>query len=386
MVSSKITERAFLIDSLGLGNLGTVAVYVVKGAKKTAVIDCGYASSYENVLRGLSELGIEPSAVDYLIPTHVHLDHAGGAGHLLAHMPRAKVIAHERAVPHLVDPKRLVESATSVFGEDLIQRFGRPLAIDEERVSAVGEESHLDLGGGCSLTTIHAPGHAPHQISILFEEERLLFSADAVGILFPTFPLLIPTTPPPSLDPSLLGKTLERLGQTDPKVLLVPHYGVRRDVKSVLDTTREQTDVWISEVTKLEGMGMSVEQIVDALKREMMMTVKKNEGEIGMGEGGGRGAASHELVQQDFKPYVDIQIRISVLGIIHYLGKKRKKEKEEAAAVSFEGRSGIAKNQGTAVPGGRGVREKGRQDEGDMTTERRFTAFSMGALPSRRDP
>src|ERR1039458_1217608 len=108
MVTSRITSKAFMIDTLGLGNPNAVAVYVVKGARKTAVIDCGYASSYGNVMHGLRELGIEPSRVDYLIPTHMHLDHAGATGQLLRHMLRARVIAHEKAVPHLIAPTKLM--------------------------------------------------------------------------------------------------------------------------------------------------------------------------------------------------------------------------------------------------------------------------------------
>ena len=175
MAYSRITRKAFMIDTVGLGNPSTVAVYVVKGARKIALIDCGYASSYGNVLQGLRKLGIEPSSVDYIVPTHVHLDHAGAAGHLLRYMSRAKVIAHERAVPHLVDPAKVFESAKSVFGEKLIAMYGKPLPIGKDRITAVGEESHIDLGGA-TLTTLHAPGHAPHQISVLFEEEmtRLL--------------------------------------------------------------------------------------------------------------------------------------------------------------------------------------------------------------------
>ena len=215
MASSKIANRAFMIDTVGLGNPSTVAVYVVKGGRKTAVIDCGYASSYGNVMQGLRQLGIEPSRVDYLIPTHVHLDHAGATGHLLRHMPRAKVVAHERAAPHLIDPTRLVESATGLFGEKLVQMYGRPLPVDKGRIVAVGEESHIDLGGA-SLTTLYAPGHASHQICVIFEEEHLLFSADAVGMVFPSFPTLLPTTPPPSFDPVKLVHTLEMMRQTDP--------------------------------------------------------------------------------------------------------------------------------------------------------------------------
>ena len=127
---------------------------------------------------------MNPSDIDYVIPTHVHLDHAGAAGFLLDRMPRAKVIAQERGVPHLVDPTRLVQSATSVFGEEMIRMYGAPKGIQAERITAVGEEMHLDLGG-LSLTIVHAPGHAPHQISVYVEEEKVLLSADAVGIVYP---------------------------------------------------------------------------------------------------------------------------------------------------------------------------------------------------------
>jgi len=298
MVTSRISNRAFLIDTVGVGNPNTVAVYVVKGSRRTAVIDCGYASSYGNVMQGLRELGIEPSRVDYLIPTHVHLDHAGAAGHLLRYMPRAKVIAHEKAVPHLVDPTKLVESATSVFGEKLIQMYGKPLPVDKNKTTAVGEESHVDLGGA-TLTTLHAPGHAPHQISVLYEEEHLLFSADAVGMVFPSFPTLLPTTPPPSFDPVKLVRTLEMLRQTDPKMLLVPHYGVRKDVNLVLDRTKEKTEEWVNDVSKFNGMHLSPEQIVEELRRKIMS-------ETGIPASG-------------FPGYVTVPMRASVLGILGYL-------------------------------------------------------------------
>jgi glyoxylase-like metal-dependent hydrolase (beta-lactamase superfamily II) len=300
MVSSKITGRAYIIDTVGMGDASTVAVYVVKGGRRTAVIDCGFASTYGNVMQGLRQLGVEPSRVDYLIPTHLHLDHAGATGHLLRYMPRARVIAHERAVPHLVDPTKLVESATSIFGEKLVQMYGKPLPIDKNKITAVGEESHIDLGGA-TLTTLHAPGHAPHQIAVLFEEERLLFSADAVGMVFPAFPTLVPTTPPPSLDPLKLAQTLEMLRQTDPKMLLVPHYGVRKDVDIVLDRTKEKTEEWVREVAKLNDRHLTPEQIVDELRRKITE-------ETG-------------IPSTAFPGFVVVMMRASVLGIISYLNR-----------------------------------------------------------------
>ncbi|MDG6914528.1 MAG: MBL fold metallo-hydrolase [Nitrososphaerota archaeon] len=298
MVSTRITRRAFMIDTLGFGNSGAVAVYVVKGGRKTAVIDCGYASSFGNVMQGLRELRVEPSKVDYLITTHVHLDHGGATGHLLKYMPRAKVVAHERAAPHLADPRKVIEGWTSLVGEKQMQMYGAPLPVDKERIEAVGEEAHIDLGGA-TLRTLYAPGHAPHQVAVLFEEEHLLFPADAVGMVFPAFPTLLPTTPPPSFDPPTLIRSLELLRQTDPKMLLVPHFGVRKDVGLIIDRTREKTEEWVELVRRLDYSHMSPEQVVEEVRRSIIS-------ETGIPIG-------------SFPGYVNVMIRLSVLGILAYL-------------------------------------------------------------------
>jgi glyoxylase-like metal-dependent hydrolase (beta-lactamase superfamily II) len=299
--TSKIAKGTFIIDTIGAGNPMTVAVFVVKGARKTALIDCGFASSHGNVMQGLRQIGVDPSRVDYLIPTHVHLDHAGATGHLLQHMPRAKVVAHERAAPHLADPAKLVASATDMFGERLVKLYGEPLAVDKGRIEVVGDEAHLDLGGA-TLTTLYAPGHAPHQVSVIHQEEHLLFSADAVGMVFPSFPTLLPTTPPPSLDPVKLVATLEKLRQTDPKLLLVPHYGVRKDTDLIFDRTREKVEGWVKTVKSLKNKNLNPDQIVDEVRKEIME-------ETGMRP-------------VDFPSFVNVMIRLSVLGILAYLEKE----------------------------------------------------------------
>jgi glyoxylase-like metal-dependent hydrolase (beta-lactamase superfamily II) len=288
-----------MIDTMALGQPNTVAVYVLKGAK-TALIDCGYASSYETVLAGLASVGVSPSDVDYIIPTHVHLDHGGAAGHLLKRMPRATVLAQEKGVPHLIDPTRLVQSATKLFGQEAIDTYGTPIGIDAERIVAIGEEMHLDLGG-VSLTAVHSPGHAPHQISVFVEEEKLLLTADAVGIVYPSVRTLIPTTPPPSFNPAELGETTEKLGQMGSKVLLVPHYGIRNDVQDVLETTKRKTDAWVRRVKEMQKASFTFERMVESLKGELLI-------ETG-------------IQDKDLPRYADISIGVSVRGILHYLEK-----------------------------------------------------------------
>jgi glyoxylase-like metal-dependent hydrolase (beta-lactamase superfamily II) len=298
MYATKVSDRVYLLDTFALGQQGTVGAYLVKGPKP-ALVDCGYATSYQNVLAGLAEVGIMPSEVRYLIPTHVHLDHAGAAGRLLREMPRAEVLSHEKGVPHLVDPTRLIESATKVFGEELMKLYGNPEPIPEGRVTPVGAEGNLDLGEGMTASMIHTPGHAPHQISVLINGSKDLLTADAVGIVYPGMKSLIPTTPPPSFRPDQLLASVETLRQMSPKELLVPHYGVRRDAEWVFGKTSEMVASWVDSVKEMVKEGMDLDGIS-----------KRMETEVVREEGG-----------EDIPIYAKVSVRTSVMGIIHYLEK-----------------------------------------------------------------
>jgi glyoxylase-like metal-dependent hydrolase (beta-lactamase superfamily II) len=288
----------YLLDTYALGAPGTVGVYLIKGPKPT-LVDCGYASSYQTVLSGLTEVGVLPSEIKYMIPTHVHLDHAGAAGRLLKEMPNAEVVAHEKSVKHLVDPAKLIESATKVFGEVVMKMYGAPEPISAERITAVGEEAHLDLGGGLTATLMHTPGHAPHQVSMMLDDTKALLTADAVGIVYPDLKTLIPTTPPPSFNPDELVASVGALEQTTPKELLVPHYGTRKDVGWVFRTTSEKVPRWVERVRQLKNEGKSLDEASEVMEAE----IRKD---AGVGE---------------LTIYAKVSIRTSVMGILHYLEK-----------------------------------------------------------------
>lgn len=296
MLATKVGERVYLLDTMALGQPGTVGVFLIKGAR-VALVDCGYASSYETVLDGMREVGVAPSDVRYLIPTHVHLDHAGAAGRLLKAMPNAEVITHERGAPHLVEPQRLIESSTRVFGREIMELYGLPEPIPASRVTRFGEEMRLDLGGGTSATLMHTPGHAPHQLSVMLDNPRILLTADAVGITYPGMRTMIPTTPPPSFDPNLLVSTVGELVQTDPRSLLVPHFGSRNDVDFVFEDTTAKVKEWVRAV---EGM-RNEKKGLDEITEEMVARV-----------------AAAERVEA-LPIYAQISVRTSVMGILHYL-------------------------------------------------------------------
>jgi glyoxylase-like metal-dependent hydrolase (beta-lactamase superfamily II) len=298
LYSTKISDRVYLLDTYAIGQPSTVSAFLIKGPKPT-LVDCGYSSSYENVLSGLAEVGVMPSDIRYVVPTHVHLDHAGAAGRLLREMPNAEVIAHERGVPHLIDPTRLIESSTKVFGKAIMDLYGMPEPIPAERITEVGKEASLDLGGGLTATLMYAPGHAPHQISMMLDKSKALLTADAVGIVYPGMKALIPTTPPPSFDPKQLVATVGSLRQTTPSELLVPHFGVRKDVEWVFDQTAQLVERWVDTVRGLWKKGMSLDEASDIMEKEIL----------------------EEAGVQELPIYANISIRTSVMGIIHYLEK-----------------------------------------------------------------
>ncbi|TSA42787.1 MBL fold metallo-hydrolase, partial [archaeon] len=144
---TEISDGVFLIDTLAAGTPGLVACYLIKG-KRSALVDAGYPSSANSVLTELRSLSGTGPHVDYLIPTHVHLDHAGAIGRLSEEMPKARVLVNEHGLKHLIDPSKVAATATSLFGEKAMSVYGTPLPVPKERLEAVGELYKLDLGAG----------------------------------------------------------------------------------------------------------------------------------------------------------------------------------------------------------------------------------------------
>ena len=295
MNASRVSENIYLIDTLSLGFRETVAAYLILG-DKYALVDMGYASSLESLLKGIRETGVNPSELDYLIPTHVHLDHVGSLGHLSRIAGDAEVLAHPRAVKHIVNPSRLMESVRSVFGEKA-ELFGELLPTESDRVRAVNDYERLDLGS-LTLTLIHSPGHAPHQITVFAEEEKALITGDAVSIDYPYFPVQIPTTPPPSYSHGEALETLRKLKRLNPRTYLRPHFGAKRQ-DGYLDQQIELLNWWRDLIGKALEKGMDRGGVI----RHVMEVVA--------------GKAGVEVERLPTPVKVDIEVSVS--GMIKYL-------------------------------------------------------------------
>jgi glyoxylase-like metal-dependent hydrolase (beta-lactamase superfamily II) len=209
---------------------GFASVHVIERAGRAAIVDTGTNDSVPLVLQALEALGLAPDAVDFVFITHVHLDHAGGAGALLRALPRARAVAHPRSVPHLRDPSRLIEASRVVYGDARFDAlYGTPLPIAPERVAETQEGERLRLGGS-QFQVLHTPGHALHHHVLHDLDARAVFTGDTFGLSYRALdtargPFIVPTTTPTQFDPDQLVASVRRVVALAPEALFLTHNG-----------------------------------------------------------------------------------------------------------------------------------------------------------------
>lgn len=244
-LTQRVAENLYILDTgmLGLERYG--ALYILK-APKPAIIETGFSHTISKTLQALDELKIRPEEIAYIMPTHVHLDHAGGTGHLTEACPNATVVVHEQGAPHVIDPTRLLESVQRAVGP-LFSFYGTLKPTPKERVLAVRGGEVFHLGDGYEIEVVAAPGHAPHQVCFFERKLRGLFTADAAGIYRPWAAGLLLTTPPPAFHLEQGLETLARLKALHPTLLLYTHWGAHTDI-TLLDQYAELLQDWVSQI------------------------------------------------------------------------------------------------------------------------------------------
>ena len=227
------------------------AIYLLRQADEVAIIETGTYQSIDNVLHTLAELGIARSQVKYVIPTHVHLDHAGGASEMMKHFSQASLIVHPRGARHMIDPERLIAGSIAVYGEKKYkQLYGDITPIAEDRVIVANDLERFTLGSR-ELVFIDTPGHARHHFCIYDEQSAGVFTGDTFGISYNSMKNLhrglIPTTPPVQFDPDALHQSIERIMEFKPEKLYLTHFG------EYLDPARQLASFnhWIDDYVKI---------------------------------------------------------------------------------------------------------------------------------------
>jgi len=205
------------------------AAHVVVAGARAAIVDTGPNTAVPLILGALAELGIERDAVEYLFLTHVHLDHAGGAGALMRELPRATAVVHPRGAPHMIDPAKLIAGTRAVYGEELYSKlYGEILPIARERLVIAQDGQRFDLGDR-TFECVHTPGHAMHHQAIVDHGAVSIFTGDTFGISYREFDTangawIMPTTTPTQFDPAQLKASIVRLMQFRPRRLYLTHY------------------------------------------------------------------------------------------------------------------------------------------------------------------
>ena len=244
---NEVAENIYMIDERLYSISEWGSAYLINEEKK-ALVDTGPTTSANNVLDGIRRVGVRPEDIDYIIVTHIHLDHAGGAGVLARDMPQAQVIVHHKGAKHLVNPDRLISSMMAAQGEEAMIRYGEMVPIEADRVQSVYDGDVLELGDRQSLRFIDAPGHAPHELCIHESRNNGVFTGDAAGIYMAN-EVSLPVTPPPSFGAGLYINTLEGLMKLKPAIIYFAHFGVSNKVQEKLQSLIDKLRLWDDVVT-----------------------------------------------------------------------------------------------------------------------------------------
>jgi glyoxylase-like metal-dependent hydrolase (beta-lactamase superfamily II) len=254
------------LDTLLGGMEQLTAGFLIDGPMP-ALVETGSQSSVPAVHAALDALGLGPLDLRWIIVTHIHLDHAGGVGELARDFPNATVVVHERGARHLVDPSRLVDSASRVYGPLLDSLYGRMTAVPEDRLIAAGDGYQIDVGNGRSLVLVDSPGHAKHHHAVLDEQTGTLLVGDAVGVLLPDLGVLRPATPPPDFDLDLAVQSLQRFAELRPTRMVLTHYGPVADAQDTLAAAEEMLHGWVDVAERVieEAADAGIDDVADAL-------------------------------------------------------------------------------------------------------------------------
>ena len=262
-----LSDGITLIDT-GFNRPSMAACYLLQQGDKAVVIETGTIHTVPIILELLRERNIKNEQVAYVIPTHVHLDHAGGAGALMQHLPEAKLVVHPRGARHMIDPAKLQAGATAVYGEEVYNKvYGELVPVAPERVIEAGDGFTLDLSGRV-LHFLDTPGHARHHFCVYDEQSQGIFSGDTFGIAYQEFtnergPFIFPTSTPVQFDPEAMKQSIKRLMDLDPQRFYLTHYGMVESPKALAEALLQQIDDYV-DIAHRCASGENVEQAIYA--------------------------------------------------------------------------------------------------------------------------
>lgn len=306
----KLNERIYLIDGFDMGESERTGTYVIDEQELT-IVETGPSPSVKHVKNGLESLGFSLEQVKYIIVTHIHLDHAGGAGLLLMECPNAQVVVHPKGVRHLAEPERLIAGAKAVYGTKFEELFDPIIPIPNERMIIKNDGDLLKIGTTCILKFLDTPGHANHHFSIYDPISNGMFTGDTVGIRYEQLiadgvNFFLPSTSPNQFNPVAMQRAIELFVQKKLQYIYYGHFGVTNSPDEALS----QVSMWLNIfMTEAEAVYTEAKGY-DELANRLYKIVKEHLKDQGVFD-------NHDVFR-----LIKLDLEVSAMGLMDYLTKR----------------------------------------------------------------
>jgi len=308
----QLDHRIHLIDGFDLDVQARTGTYIIDEAELT-LVETGPSPSVKYIKRGLESLGFSLDQVKYIVVTHIHLDHSGGAGLLLRDCPNATVVVHSRGARHLAEPRKLATGARAIYGDSFEELFEPIVPVPEERLLVKGEGDTLKIGADCTLQFLDTPGHSRHHFSIYDPVSNGIFTGDTTGIRYEQLArdgidFFLPSTSPNHFDPVAMRESIQRVQKMNVDRIYFGHFGMTEKVDMALNQVSEWLEVFVElgEEVIAEGKGY------DELSERMFQRVKSYLQSL------------HVPEKHDVYVIINLDMQVSALGLIDYFQKMNK--------------------------------------------------------------
>jgi len=308
----RIAQDLSIIDLYDLSLKQRTGCYVLHEEELT-VIETSASPSISHLISGLEKLHIDLNEVRNIIITHIHLDHAGGAGLLLKKCPNARILVHSKGARHLENPTRLIEGAKAVYGKRFKELFDPILPIPEDRIVIMKDYEKMKIGMNRTLTFIDTPGHAKHHFSIHDSKTNGIFVGDTVGVYYPQLDteLYLPSTSPNQFDPDDMLASADKIKSFHPSLIYFGHYGQSNNPDEVI----RQLTTWLSVFLRITEEVTSEDQKNADRSEHLFKALLSNV----------QGALFKQGVPLDHTvyQYIKMDLHVSALGLLDYADRKK---------------------------------------------------------------
>lgn len=264
MTVRTLDDGLSLIDLDFQGRPGVIGSYLLEDAGESALIEIGPGSTLDALVAGLQEAGVAPEDISKILVTHIHLDHAGAAGSFIRRFPQAQLYVHQNGASHMVNPEKLLASATRIYGDMMGSLWGEFLPVPEENLHVITDGETITVGNR-ALTEYFTPGHASHHVVYHDPNRGHVFTGDVAAVRLQGYSYVRPPTPPPDLDLEAWGESIERIRHLQPTSLNLTHFGPFTDIDRHLQEASSRLLAWADVVAHAVDIGQDTAAIVDSL-------------------------------------------------------------------------------------------------------------------------